>query len=330
MRNCKPEVAGPRMAGHIHASQRKSCTAGIACHCYGGLESVHFTHLSTERRAHAHQQTSTHQKIRLAVWHSAHLASMAPTAAWQLLLLLLAVLAASAAAAPTTKTSTDTQPAPPEAPAPAPWPERFRAVLFTNLTNYSVASTGPPLRMTELYYDWPRRRNLNLVRHQLGDPADPLYDVEWGNGTTFYYNSSACRVEVFPVGVLPPWWISGGGAAYMGRESAGGIDCHVWGKAGFIVYYEEAATGRPVRWDFIDVTGIKQYVMSFEPGVALEDSQWQAPAHCFPLLDGDTDDEQSRSDDREVADGGIEAAARLLRKLAGAATGLQSLHDSVG
>ncbi|KAL5658827.1 hypothetical protein ACJX0J_031990, partial [Zea mays] len=135
-------------------------------------------------------------------------------------------------------------------PSPTPWPERFHAVLFTNLTNYTEASTGPPLRVTDLYYDWPRRRNLNLVRHQLS--ADPLYDVEWNNGTGFYFDSKACRVEQFPVGVLPPWWLSGGGAEYVGRRVAGGIDCHVWGKAGFIFYYEEARTGRPVRWDFVD------------------------------------------------------------------------------
>lgn len=167
--------------------------------------------------------------------------------------------------------------------------------------------------MTDLYYDWPRRRNLNLVRHQLS--ADPLYDVEWNNGTGFYFDSKACRVEQFPVGVLPPWWLSGGGAEYVGRRVAGGIDCHVWGKAGFIFYYEEARTGRPVRWDFVDVTGIQQFVMSFEPGAALEDdAQWQAPAYCFP-----DDDDAARSSGEEEAGDGLEAATRLLRKLAGAA-----------
>ncbi|RCV12996.1 hypothetical protein SETIT_2G311600v2 [Setaria italica] len=207
-------------------------------------------------------------------------------------------------------------------PSPTPWPERFHAVLFTNLTNYSSASTGPPLRITDLYYDWPRRRNLNLVRHQLS--ADPLYDVEWNNGTAFYFDSSTCRVVRFPVGVLPPWWLSGGGAEYAGRAVSGGIDCHVWGKAGLIVYYEEAATGRPVRWDFLDDDGIKQYVIRFEPGVALEDAQWQAPAHCFPP-DDDDDAEQGKGND-DVASSSKEEvgvamleAARLLRKLAGAA-----------
>ncbi|KAL6896720.1 hypothetical protein ACP4OV_007292 [Aristida adscensionis] len=240
---------------------------------------------------------------------------MAPTASLPPPLILF-LLAAAVAAATTTTPPADAQSPPP--PAPTPWPERFHAVLFTNLTNLSAASTGPPLRLADLYYDWPRRRNLNLIRHQLGDPADLLYDVEWGNGTTFYFNSTACRVEQFPVGLLPPWWLSGGGAAYLGRADAGGIDCHVWGKAGFVAYYEEAATGRPVRWDFVDVTGIKQYVMSFEPGVALEDdAPWQAPEHCFPPPAVE-EEEEEHGGDVEVADGRVEAAARLLRKLAGA------------
>lgn len=231
---------------------------------------------------------------------------MAPAARWSTspVLFLLLLLAAATATTTTAKHGH---------PSPTPWPERFHAVLFTNLTNYTEASTGPPLRVTDLHYDWPRRRNLNLVRHQLSD--DPLYDVEWNNGTGFYFDSKACRVEQFPVGVLPPWWLSGGGAEYVGRRVAGGIDCHVWGKAGFIFYYEEARTGRPVRWDFVDVTGIQQFVMSFEPGAALEDdAQWQAPAYCFP-----DDDDAARSSGEEEAGDGLEAATRLLRKLAGAA-----------
>nr|ACG42191.1 hypothetical protein [Zea mays] len=235
---------------------------------------------------------------------------MAPAARWSTSPVLFLLLLLAAATATTTTTTTTAKH---EHPSPTPWPERFHAVLFTNLTNYTEASTGPPLRVTDLYYDWPRRRNLNLVRHQLS--ADPLYDVEWNNGTGFYFDSKACRVEQFPVGVLPPWWLSGGGAEYVGRRVAGGIDCHVWGKAGFIFYYEEARTGRPVRWDFVDVTGIQQFVMSFEPGAALEDdAQWQAPAYCFP-----DDDDAARSSGEEEAGDGLEAATRLLRKLAGAA-----------
>ena len=62
------------------------------------------------------------------------------------------------------------------------------------------------------------------------------------------------------------------------------------------------------------MTGIQQFVMSFEVGVVLEDdSQWQAPAHCF--LD---DTEKNKEDDHVRISSGMEGA-KLLRKLAGAA-----------
>lgn len=77
------------------------------------------------------------------------------------------------------------------------------------------------------------------------------------------------------------------------------------------------------------MTGIQQYVMTFNPGVELEDAQWQAPAYCFPDDDDDeeeeeqgkgNDDDAAKSSGEEAADGlELEAASRLLRKLAGAA-----------
>ena len=228
--------------------------------------------------------------------------------AWPLLQLQLLLIAAAAttAAAASSATTPD---------GPAPWPEQFHAVLFTNLTNVSIASSGPPLRLHDLYYDWPRRRNLNLIRYQLS--GDPLYDVEWNNGTSFYFDSATCRTLQFPVGVHRPGWIAEGGAVYLGRETTGGIDCHVWGKADFIVYYEDALTRRPVRWNFIDVTGIEQFVMSFEVGVVLEDDdQWQAPAHCF--LD-DAANKTNEHDDHVAVSNGVMDAVRLFRKFAGAA-----------
>lgn len=64
------------------------------------------------------------------------------------------------------------------------------------------------------------------------------------------------------------------------------------------------------------VTGIEQFVMSFEVGVVLEDdAQWQAPAHCFP----DDDDEGNTEDDGHFTTTSSMEAAKLLRKLAGAA-----------
>jgi hypothetical protein len=48
---------------------------------------------------------------------------------------------------------------------------------------------------------------------------------------------------------LRPDWLAPG-AAYLGRATADGFDCHVWTKADFITYYEDAATRRPVKWVF--------------------------------------------------------------------------------
>jgi hypothetical protein len=69
------------------------------------------------------------------------------------------------------------------------------------------------------------------------------------------------------------------------------------------------------------VTGIQQFVMSYEVGGALEDSQWQAPAHCFPV---DTDDQQENRakgrhcrSEEDVAVG--LKSVKLLKKLAGGA-----------
>nr|CAB3452206.1 unnamed protein product [Digitaria exilis] len=153
------------------------------------------------------------------------------------------------------------------APVPTPWPEQFHAVVFTNLTE-----SGGKLQLIDLYYDWPKGRNLNLIQNQLS--GDPTYDVEWTNGTSYYFDSGTCRTVRFPVGLLPPDWLAG--AVYLGRELVDGFDCHLWTKVDFIWYYEEAATGRP------------QHVMSFEVGGVLEDSKWQAPAYCFNGDNADT------------------------------------------
>ncbi|KQK20500.1 uncharacterized protein At4g14100 [Brachypodium distachyon] len=189
---------------------------------------------------------------------------MAPPAP---LLLLLPLLAITAGAALSNPAATTTE-APP--PVPTPWPEQFHAVMFTNLTE-----SGGRLQLIDLYYDWPRGRNLNLIRSQLS--GDPKYDVEWTNGTSYIFDSASCRTIKFAVGILPPDWLRG--AVYLGRETTDGFDCHVWTKVDFIWYYEDVVTHRPVRWNFY--TGMQQHVMSFNVGGVLEDSQWQAPAHCF-------------------------------------------------
>jgi len=55
----------------------------------------------------------------------------------------------------------------------------------------------------------------------------------------------------FPVGILPPDWLADG-AVYLGLEHVDGFDCHLWTKVDFVWYYEEVATGRPVRWNFFN------------------------------------------------------------------------------
>jgi hypothetical protein len=140
------------------------------------------------------------------------------------------------------------------APVPTPWPEQFHAVMFTNLTE-----SGGQLQVIDLYYDWPRGRNLNLIRNQLS--GDPKYDVEWTNGTSYIFDSASCRTIRFPVGILPPNWLHG--AVYLGRESTDGFDCHVWTKVDFIWYYEDVVTHRPVRWNFF--TGMQGCSLKSEP-----------------------------------------------------------------
>ncbi|GJN24784.1 hypothetical protein PR202_gb12547 [Eleusine coracana subsp. coracana] len=225
---------------------------------------------------------------------------MAPPHQLLLLPLLLAAAVASAAYARTTLPSTtDVLPR-----APTPWPEQFHAVMFTNLTE-----SGGRLQLIDLYYDWPRGRNLNLIRDQLS--GDPTYDVEWTNGTSFIFDSATCRTIRFPVGLLPPDWLAG--ATYLGRESVDGFDCHLWTKVDFVWYYEEVATGRPVRWNFFN--GMQQHVMSFEVGGVLEDSEWQAPAHCF---NGDNAAATSVAGDRVDSKGGRVDVMNSLIRFAGA------------
>lgn len=158
----------------------------------------------------------------------------------QLLLpfLLLAAGAAAANATPCGGTG--------GAPARTPWPEQFHAVLLTNLTE-----SGGQLEVIDVYYDWPRGRSLNVVRGQLA--GEPLYNVEWVNGSSYLFNRSlvpsSCVATWHPVGVLPPDWIDG--AAYLGRETVDGFDCHVWSHPFFLRYYQDVATGRPVFWNFV-------------------------------------------------------------------------------
>lgn len=134
-------------------------------------------------------------------------------------------------------------------PVPTPWPEQFHAVVFTNLTE-----SGGRLQLIDLYYDWPRGRDLNIVRDQLSGERRWSWNVEWSNGTAFLFDSASCRTFQFAVGLLPPDW-KARGAAYLGRDRVDGFDCHVWSNFVFARYYEDVATGRPVSWNFNGMYG---------------------------------------------------------------------------
>ncbi|MCD7466641.1 hypothetical protein HAX54_003552 [Datura stramonium] len=61
-------------------------------------------------------------------------------------------------------------------PIPAPWPEQFHAITIMNYTG--------GLRKVDLWYDWPNKRLLASKPIPIGKI---LYDVEWENGTSFYF-----------------------------------------------------------------------------------------------------------------------------------------------
>ncbi|XP_059461231.1 uncharacterized protein At4g14100-like [Corylus avellana] len=156
-------------------------------------------------------------------------------------------------------------------PTPSPWPEQFHALLYMNL------SSSQTLQITHLWYDWRKGRNVNIIQKQLGELQ---YDVEWNNGTSFYYTlgaQGACEIMYFEVGIPRPDFLDG--ADYLGTTVTDGFLCNVWEKVDFIWYYEDVLTGRPVRWDFYD--GISTHVITFEVGAVLQDSLTQAPSYCF-------------------------------------------------
>lgn len=135
-------------------------------------------------------------------------------------------------------------------PTPTPWPHQFHALLWQN---YSGS-----LSMIDLWYDWPNGRNFNIVRPQLGGTDTIVYDLEWNNGTSFFYTlpddhpssrNYSCRVVLFEVGILRPDWLVDG-SNYLGQRYVDGFLCNVWEKVDFIWYYEDVVTKKPVQWIF--------------------------------------------------------------------------------
>ncbi|MED6168147.1 hypothetical protein PIB30_009368 [Stylosanthes scabra] len=160
-------------------------------------------------------------------------------------------------------------------PVPATWPEQFHSVLFINRSG--------SLQKVDLWYDWPNGRNFNIIQHQLGVLS---YDLEWDNGTSFYYTlppfNHTCKVVHFDVGILRPNWLDG--ATFLGVKNVDNFLCNVWEKADFITYYEHVLTHTPVMWVFS--SGMVAHVMTFEVGAVLDDPNWQAPVYCFTDKDG--------------------------------------------
>lgn len=127
-------------------------------------------------------------------------------------------------------------------PIPATWPKQFHSVLFMNRSG--------SLQKVDLWYDWFNGRNFNIIQYQLNDVV--TYDLEWNNGTSFFYtmhpSDSHCEVAHVEVGILRPNWLDG--ATYLGQQRVDNFLCNVWEKVEFIVYYEDVLTRRPVKWIF--------------------------------------------------------------------------------
>lgn len=128
-----------------------------------------------------------------------------------------------------------------EDPTPASWPHQFHSILFMNHSG--------SLQMIDLWYDWVSGRNFNIIQDQLSSKV--LYDLEWNNGTSFFYtldSNKECRTVQLEVGILRPNWLDG--ANYLGQRHVDGFLCNVWEKVDFIWYYEDVVTKRPVHWVF--------------------------------------------------------------------------------
>ncbi|KAK7318351.1 hypothetical protein RJT34_03050 [Clitoria ternatea] len=181
-------------------------------------------------------------------------------------------------------------------PIPKDWPLQFHAVLFINRSG--------SLQKTDLWYDWPNGRNFNIIQHQLGDLK---YDLEWDNGTSFYYTlqpfNQTCKLIRFDVGILRPNWLHG--ANYLGQRYVDNFLCNVWEKLHFIRYYEHVLTQTPVQWIFS--SGMIAHVMTFEVGAVLEDEKWQAPVYCF----GETQAETQNKTSMPLLDSEASALARF-------------------
>ena len=104
------------------------------------------------------------------------------------------------------------------------WPRQLRATLLQNRSNQ--------LALVTLYYNFDAGRNYNVVVPQL-DPAATMYDLEYGNGSTFYWfpGEGRCSLIEMPVGILRPTWIGDSGRSVAADRSAPSREARPAGEA---------------------------------------------------------------------------------------------------
>ncbi|CEM09996.1 unnamed protein product [Vitrella brassicaformis CCMP3155] len=160
---------------------------------------------------------------------------------------------------------------------PMAWPEVFHALM--------VQQRGGVPGVTDLYYDWPNRRNLHVIRLQY---QSTLYDNErQGYGAYYHPTEGTCFVIDFQgVGILTPDWLVDN-STYLGTQAVNNRTCHTWMKGDsmdpnrpgpFLHYWEDVHTRLPVRWQFFD--GMSFDIIQWHAGEAASEAVWAIPPYC--------------------------------------------------
>ncbi|GJT19806.1 glycosyl transferase [Tanacetum coccineum] len=127
----------------------------------------------------------------------------------------------------------------PQDPKPTQWPDQFHSIIVMN--NSGI------IELVDLWYDWTNGRSFNIIQRQVGSV---LYDLEWNNGTSFYYTlgshgtCSSAHMEVTMLqkikkegGILKPNWLDR--MSYVGQREVDCSLCNVWGECVYFTYYED-------------------------------------------------------------------------------------------
>ena len=159
------------------------------------------------------------------------------------------------------------------------WPPKFHAVLVQNRSE--------TLALVDHYYDFPAGASLLVIHSQLGDV---LYDYEFQNGSTYYYNpvrTDTCKCINMRVGLVRPDFLRSSGT-FAGSATRDGLDCLKW-RAGrapppatgpFMEYFSlKQNASRPVSWTFF--SGARFDVMRWSPGSGIPPSLQRLPLECL-------------------------------------------------